>query len=317
MELPAPLRQAIDEALEGVALADLARAADALSQRYRGEVRDGRLHVADDLAARAYLAARLPATYAAVAASMRALAEVRPDFAPRRLLDAGAGPGTALWAATTQWPGIQAATLIEASPAIRRWGETFSGLLPLKAEWRTVEFDNMAADRADLVLLSYVLDELDEPARVRLIDRLWAATDDVLLIVEPGRPAGWTRILAARERLIAAGAHLLAPCPHAAACPLTAPDWCHFVRRVARSRLHRLAKSADVPWEDEKFIYIAASRTPGAPVDRRVIAPPRGGSGKVELKLCRRDGSAAAKMVTRREGEVFKRARRAEWGDAI
>ena len=43
MELPPALRQAVDKALEGVSLADLRRAADLLSRRYRGEVRDGRL----------------------------------------------------------------------------------------------------------------------------------------------------------------------------------------------------------------------------------------------------------------------------------
>ena len=45
MELPAHLRQAIDNALQGVAVSDLTAAASALSQRYREEVRDGRLHL--------------------------------------------------------------------------------------------------------------------------------------------------------------------------------------------------------------------------------------------------------------------------------
>ena len=84
----------------------------------------------------------------------------------------------------------------------------------------------------------------------------------MLLIVEPGTTAGWQRILDARAQLIADGAHILAPCPHALACPIAQPDWCHFSARVARSRVHRLAKEAEVPWEDEKFIYLAASRTP-------------------------------------------------------
>ncbi|HVT53058.1 MAG TPA: small ribosomal subunit Rsm22 family protein, partial [Dongiaceae bacterium] len=98
MQLPPALRQAVDAALDGVPRADLALAQDALSQRYRNEVRDGRAHLADDVAARAYLAARLPATYAAIRAALDAIAERRRDFAPRSLLDFGAGPGTALWA---------------------------------------------------------------------------------------------------------------------------------------------------------------------------------------------------------------------------
>ena len=47
----------------------------------------------------AYAAARMPGCYAAVA---RVLDELRlrlPDFTPRSMLDFGAGPGTAIWAA--------------------------------------------------------------------------------------------------------------------------------------------------------------------------------------------------------------------------
>ena len=95
------------------------------------------------------------------------------------------------------------------------------------------------------------------------------------------------------------------------------PTGCHFARRVARSRLHRLAKNADVPWEDEKYIFIAASRTPGGRPAARVLAPPQSASGTVRLKLCKDDGSVAAKLVRKREGAPFKMARRLGWGDTV
>src|SRR5215475_4174255 len=116
MELPPALRQAIDRVLSGVAPSELATAAAALSERYRNEIRDGRPHVAAERDAFAYLATRLPATYAAVRASFAAIAEAQPDFAPQTALDIGAGPGTAMWAAAECWPGIADATLIEARP---------------------------------------------------------------------------------------------------------------------------------------------------------------------------------------------------------
>jgi ribosomal protein RSM22 (predicted rRNA methylase) len=72
-----------------------------------------------------------------------------------------------------------------------------------------------------------------------------------------------------------------------------------------------------VPWEDEKFIYVAASRTPAETLAARVLAPPQTASGTVRLKLCQADGTAAEKLVTRREGATFKAARRADWGDAV
>ena len=318
MQLPPSLRAAIEQELDGIALGDLARAADALSQRYRAEVQDGRLHLADDMAARAYLTTRLPATFAAISAALAAVAQARPGFAPRTLLDAGAGPGTATWAAAQLWDRIEEATLVEASPAIRAVGERLGSPLP-RASWIAGGLDEAIASlpASDLVLLAYVLDELPAAARIPLVERLWTLTGDTLLIVEPGTPAGWRRILVARDRLIQAGAHILAPCPHARACPLAAPDWCHFSARVARSRLHREAKGGTVPWEDEKFIYVAASRRAGAGSTARIIAPPQSSKFAITLKLCEPDGGAVERSFEKRSGAAFKQARKLGWGDAL
>jgi ribosomal protein RSM22 (predicted rRNA methylase) len=320
MELPAALRQAVDRTLEGVPLAALKQAAEVLSRRYRAETRDGRLHLSDDLAAKAYLATRLPATYAAVRASLESVAEARENFAPRSLIDVGAGPGTVFWAARDRWDSLEDATLVEASPAIRAVGTDLARhAVPITARYLAADvlgkFPDLQA--ADLVTLAYVLDELPPEKIEPLVDRLWALTGDTLVIVEPGTPAGWQRILRARTRLIDAGAHLVAPCPHSQECPLVAPDWCHFSRRVARSRLHRLAKGGEVPWEDEKFIYVAASRHAGAAFEARVLASPQSSSGMVRLKLCDAEGAAGERLLTRRDGAAFKAARKLDWGDAV
>jgi ribosomal protein RSM22 (predicted rRNA methylase) len=319
MELPAQLRQAVDGALAGVALAELTATAKALSQRYREEVRDGRLHISDARAALAYIATRMPATYAAVHAAMSALGEQLPGFSPRSLLDVGAGPGTVMWAAADLWPGMEAATLVEASPAIRALGEKLAaGSSVARISWRAADLrGELPETQHDLVTLAYVLDELAPKDRGALVDRLWSLARGVLLIVEPGTTAGWRRILEARAQLIAEGAHVLAPCPHAMACPIAEPDWCHFSARVARSRIHRLAKEAEVPWEDEKLIYLAASREPALKRAARVLDPPESATGRVRLKLCQPDGSATHRLVTRREGDVFKQARRVDWGDVF
>jgi ribosomal protein RSM22 (predicted rRNA methylase) len=314
MQLPPALRQAVDMALDGIPARDLAGASELLSQRYRAELRDGCLHISDDLSARAYLAARLPATYAAIRTALDAVAAVRPEFTPKRLLDFGAGPGTALWAAHDRWPELDAATLIEASASMRKFGAEFAPASGVAAvDWRT---DVPASGRNDLVTLAYVLDELDPGQRAALIGQLWSLTGDTLLIVEPGTPAGYRRILDARDALLQQGANMLAPCPHGRACPLIAPDWCHFSRRVARSRAHLQAKGAEVPWEDEKFGYLAVSRNSATLPAARVIAPPRAGSGKVELKLCESGGAARAVLVTKREGDRYKQAKRLDWGGA-
>ncbi|RWF53122.1 MAG: methyltransferase type 11, partial [Mesorhizobium sp.] len=47
MELPAPLRQGVERLLENVPLPALKQAARTLSDRYRAELRDGRLPMAE------------------------------------------------------------------------------------------------------------------------------------------------------------------------------------------------------------------------------------------------------------------------------
>jgi ribosomal protein RSM22 (predicted rRNA methylase) len=319
MELPALLRAAVDQILRDTPIADIRKAAELLSQRYRGEIRDGRPHLSERSAATAYLATRLPATYAAIRATLSAIADVRPEWSPRTLLDVGAGPGTSLWAARDQWPSIGDATMLEASEAIRQVGDALARESGARTNWIAADIARglPALASADLVTLSYVLGELAPAAINPLIERLWTLSGDVLMVVEPGTPAGWQRILLVRDRLIALGADILAPCPHAERCPLAAPDWCHFSRRVARSRTHRLAKDADVPWEDEKFIYLAVSRTPNQTAFARVLARPRVVSGAVRLKLCCPSGQMEERLVTKRQGEAFKVARRVDWGDRI
>ncbi len=320
MDLPSPLRQAIDRALSGVALAELAETAAALSRRYRDEGRTGKPHVGSDRDVLAYLATRLPATYAAVRASLAAIAAARPEFTPGTMLDFGAGPGTALWAAADCWPGISDSLLVEASSVFRDWGERLAADASLpRMNWLTADAAAEVWNCAprDLVTMTYMLNELDPEQRPRVLQRAWQATAGILLIVEPGTPAGWQRILAARRQMIDNGARVIAPCPHAQACPLQPPDWCHFAVRAARSRLHRQAKGAKVPWEDEKFSYVAVSRHPASRAGARVIAPPRKATGRATLKLCRPDGSAAQQLFSRRDGAVYKRAARCNWGDSF
>lgn len=208
--------------------------------------------------------------------------------------------------------------MVEASEAIRQTGKSLSEGLEVASTWLDGNLIKALPDiaPADLVTLAYVLDEMEPHQIAASIGKLWALTSDTLLIIEPGTPAGWERILAARDVLLSKGAHIVAPCPHAKDCPIVAPDWCHFSRRVARSKIHRLVKDADVPWEDEKYIFIAASRVPSPLPEARVIAPPQGSGSVIRLKLCREDGSAAEQIYSKRDGAAFKWARRADWGDA-
>jgi len=75
--------------LEGVSRNDLAARSEAISSHYRSLATVRTTAVVGSTDALAYLVARLPATYAVVAAVLRGINEAYPSFAPRSLLDAG------------------------------------------------------------------------------------------------------------------------------------------------------------------------------------------------------------------------------------
>src|SRR5882724_9914443 len=107
-DLPAELKAALDAKLEGLSRRDTADRAAVISKTYRGGGNSGTIKSETD--ALAYALARMPATFAAMAAGLNALCEVRPDFAPTSLLDIGAGPGTATWAATEAFSSLKGLT---------------------------------------------------------------------------------------------------------------------------------------------------------------------------------------------------------------
>jgi len=181
--------------------------------------------------------------------------------------------------------------------------------------WRRAALTEPLPDvAADLVLIAYVLGELAPDAGQALVERAWQAATDTLVIVEPGTPAGYGRVIAARGRVLAQGAFTTAPCPHDAPCPLV-DDWCHFAVRLPRSRLHRLLKQGALGYEDEKFSYVALSRAPTKRTPARVIRHPQVHPGRIGLTLCTRQGVQTV-TITRAARERFRQARKTDWGDA-
>lgn len=316
--LTAPLPAALEQALRELSgSGGGARAAADLSRRYRDPARGAGPVARSSGDALAYAAARLPATYASVRIALGEL-RARSDVEPVSQLDLGAGPGTAVWAARELWPTLRAVTAVEPQAAMRSLGETLlAGApgLPAVAWMEGTLPGAVPAGRFDLVTLGYVLGELGDGAQDATVDRAWAATAHALVIVEPGTPAGYERLLVARARLIDAGAAVVAPCPHERPCPLAgAGDWCHFAVRVARSSAHRAAKEARLGHEDEKFSYVVAARDPARSTVARVLRHPQVRGGHVGLELCTPDGLTPV-TVSRREGDRYRRARKASWGE--
>ncbi len=319
-DLPPDLKGALDRLSQGLSRNDLAARAAGISANYRSGGSSTIIRNSDD--ALAYAMARMPATYAAISACLDAIGETCPDFTPKTLLDVGAGPGTATWAATDACPSLNDFSLLDANSALRTLALALAQDSPRLAALRYEAGDARkalaGATDADLVIASYVIGELRDGERSGFADALWAKTRDTLLVVEPGTPAGYARIIDLRTRLIGHGAHVIAPCPHDLACPLSPPDWCHFTQRLARSRDHKQVKGVEAPFEDEKFSYVALVRTPQQHRPAaRVLAHPAVTKVEVTAKLCLADGHAAVRKIPRRDKAASALAKRWRWGDAV
>lgn len=328
--LPPSLADAVEALLADVSPPELARASAALTARYRDPRPRGGPVARTQTDLLAYLATRLPATFAAVSAALAAVAEQRPAWQPRTLLDLGAGPGTALWAASTRWPALERVVAVEAEPRMLSVGKRLAEAAPahatgirtstwLQADLAMVSDGTLPEAGApfDLVVLAYVLGELPPPRLAEVVRLAQAATasDGVTLIVEPGTPSGFARVRDARALLIQASSHVVAPCPYDAPCPVPDGDWCHVSVRLPRTAGHRAAKAGALGYEDEKFSYVAVSRTPVSPVPARIIRHPRLRPRLIELALCTPNG-LQSRIVTKSDREGFRLARKAAWGDA-
>ncbi|MER6392130.1 small ribosomal subunit Rsm22 family protein [Streptomyces sp. NPDC059382] len=326
---PAPttaetLRSALGGLLDGLPPKQASAAVERLIANYRGTTPTDAPVLRDRSDVAAYAAYRMPATFEAVRSALDGLAEAAPEWVPASHVDVGGGTGAATWAVDATWDGPRETTVLDwAEPALvlgRELAAASASPVLRAAEWRrAVIGSGIALPDADLVTVSYVLGELTAEARRAVVAEAARAGRAVVLI-EPGTPDGYLRLREAREQLIEAGLTVAAPCPHDDTCPIeVGKDWCHFSTRVSRSSLHRQVKGGSLPYEDEKFAYVAATRFPVEPATSRITRRPQIRKGLVLLELCGPPGTGEGEgltraTVTKRHGDLYKAARDADWG---
>ncbi len=320
MRLPAELLDTIQQETEKVDRRKLVQATAQLTERYKASDFSSPAIATEEHRA-AYLAVRLPATHASL---RRVFVEINvraPQAGIASLLDLGAGPGTALFAASEEFPSLRYATLVEADAEWIALGKRLMAepRLPgaLKVQWLKQDLrSGLTCDKHDLVVISYTLGELPQAAAEAVLNKAWKCAGKFLVVIEPGTRRGFATVNAARSALIANATSIFAPCPHASACPMAAAgDWCHFSQRLDRTSQHRQLKGGDLGYEDEKFSYVVAAKAAVPPAGSRIVRHPVKQSGHVQLALCTPQGRIENRTITRSSKEAYKRARKADWGD--
>lgn len=253
------------------------------------------------LGALAYATARLPSTYAAVRNVFQRLkmSQDDPNWSPGTMLDFGAGPGTAAWAARAIWPSARVrVTSVEGSASMADIGYRIQRLVDdmehrlettgsngtdvdtdfgttsaLDVRWVRGLPRERVENRYDVCVASYSLNELrSQVERHQLLNRLIRSATEYIVLIEHGTPHGFAIIEDSRRyvlnvsRKLGMPFHVAAPCPHDGPCPLRDKRaWCHFSQRHLRTVEQRVAVKSltgNAPRDayTERFSYVVLKR---------------------------------------------------------
>ena len=323
MELPLDIKEILERLLDDYPLRILKESSFNIINKYNNkeDISNGDNHINNEIDAKVYSVIRYPSTFKAFSDSLEYSLSHLDDIDITSVLDVGAGSAAASLASIYQLDHLNSIDLLEKEQVMIDIGEYLLSRVDTKGidiKYHRVDItkDDISIYQRDLVFSSYVLNELNKSEIIKVIDKMWNLTNKVLLVVEPGTPNGYEIIRLVREYLISKGGYILSPCPHMDKCPIISPNWCHFSTRVSRSKLHKLLKGGDAPYEDEKYTYIAFSKNPCSRCNNRILRHPQIASGHITLEVCSKDGLNTIK-VTKKDKELFKVARKAKAGDEL
>ncbi len=317
MEIPKILENAIEQEITNIKITELKEEAKQLSYRYMNKTRTGESFITSDLQAIVYSIIRMPATYGAVTTALKNCLELA-DVKLETLLDVGAGTGAATWA-TSNLVNLKDITCIEKEPYMQRLGSKLMNRNELLKDATWISKDILKetiSEKADLVISSYMINELPNEERINVINQLIHATNEVLLIIEPGTPEGHNIVKNIKKYCVENNMYVIAPCVSQEECKLNSNNWCHSACRIQRNKIHKLLKDGNVPYEDEKFSYIAVCKQEVNHENSRILRHPIIKSGFVNLELCTKDGIKNV-TISKKDGDLYKQAKKKNCGDSF
>lgn len=316
MDIPEELKDSINRLLSENKASNIIENAQTISNRYRKNDGKGKRLLTNESEAVSYVISRMPATYAAVYSVFKQIL-VNYDEKITSLLDVGAGTGAGTWA-VNEIENMSQITCLEREKSMSNIGKKLMKNTALdNVQWKSYDIlQDEIVEKADIVLTSYMINELPEQEREKAVLKLWQATNKLMVVIEPGTPEGFKNILNIRNLIKEQGGYIVAPCCCNGECPIKENDWCAFYARVARSSIHRQAKGGNLGYEDEKFSYIAFSKTPVEITGERILRHPQINSGFVKVKLCTADG-IQEKTYSKKDGKIYKKTKKLDAGEKI
>ncbi|KAI3652513.1 hypothetical protein MP228_001938 [Amoeboaphelidium protococcarum] len=240
----------------------------------------------------AYLASRLPSSYALHRRVLQELKDLDSQFTPQSVIDFGCGPGVGLMSTRDVWSNHKCNVLdeyygIDVSQQMLDAAEYFGQLPPLIVHDNSSDSEHSSTTKLrleryislsdpkkyNLAICANLLTELpSDNSRRMTLDALWQKTGKYLVVIEHGSAEGFRIVNAARDYLLnrygpnaegelSESCSVIAPCPHSQKCPISSkqtddsPGVCRFKQRNGMSQLLINLKKSKSNFEDWNYSY--------------------------------------------------------------
>ncbi len=264
---------------------------------------------------RAYVHYYLPVNAEKVARVLTELDAYAPPERPPRVLDFGCGPGTASVALLLKRTVADLCLVDTVDEALddAQWFARQLGVEARRAH------EPPAGETFDLILAANVFSETTAKLEERLTDR------GHLVVIEPALKSSTRKLGQWRDRMVAAGYRVAAPCVGQAACPMLERDdlWCHMDIAWPRpAGVAEIDRRLGLTKESLKYSYAVVTKNGGTLADLgadvRVVSNLHKEKGKAWAWVCGKQGPLCrAEVLTRHRSEATAAFFHADRGDVL
>ena len=314
------LTDIIEDQLAGMDLKSLRSDTFDLGINYRNGIKSGPSFIESERSAFVYMASRMTATYQVCSRILNSVRN-RHDISIDSVLDVGAGTGSASWAAYEIFSPSSVRLIDSNENMILKGRELMSCMPELDSicTWDRQEIGSFRSpEKYDLVIESYVLNELKEEYLDNALKSMYDTSGKLMILIEPGTSKGFEIIRKAKEICNKRGWDVIAPCPSNDICPLGNEERCSFSLRIPRKAFLKYIKNGDAPFEDEKYCYLIISKGSMPCIHRWpvILKHPTVKKGHIILNLCS-GNRVYSKVLSKKDGDAYRTARKSSAGDTL
>ena len=198
MELPLDIKELLERLLDDYPLRILKESSFNIINKYNNkeDISNGDNHINNEIDAKVYSVIRYPSTFKAFSDSLQYSLSHLDDIDITSVLDVGAGSAAASITCLYQLNHLNKIDLLEKEDVMIDIGEYVLSKVDtkgvnIKYHKMDITKEDISSYKRDLVISSYVLNELEHKDILEVVDKMWESTNKALLVVEPGTPRGF------------------------------------------------------------------------------------------------------------------------------